>query len=706
MHVRHPNAFAAGLASPCAVGASGVSGNVCGVSIAVHDTVASGLDPALSPIADLTRWIGACERAGGESPEAHRAIEDALAALREAWSARDADARAELARAVTGLTARRLRAPAREVRPAGPDLADVLARLGVRRLRPGQDRAIAAALSGNDALVVMATGSGKSLCYQAPAAVLDGLTVVISPLIALMADQLGGLRRAGIPAAALNSGLREDEQRDVLTRARDGELSLLYVAPERFNSMAFRRAMSELRVDLLVVDEAHCVSEWGHEFRPDYRRVGVFRDELRPRATMALTATAATRVRRDIVRRIGMDRPLEVVGGFDRPNIVFDAMWVEGKGSVARRRALLHAVVEGQAGGKVIVYCGTRRAADETADDLRAAGYTAVSYHAGRADRTEAQEAFTGGAAQVVAATNAFGMGVNVPDVRLVVHTTLPDSLEQHHPEAGRAARDGEPARHVILAGPADEMNVRRRIGRARIGVGEVEALFRRLAARADGDGAFHLDREECGDETDVHLALAERIGALELVGAPGGGRAGRLRVRGLGPDGREELDGQVRAELNRRYRGLDAAAAYVREAACRRRMLLEHFDDTAEPAPEERCCDHCDPPADLAAVAARLERAPEPVRRGTASSAVTALEGLSHEERTRYDALRAWRKATAAAIGWPAFRVSPNRALAAIAVRDPRTEDDLAGVAGVGPWLVENYGEAVLQVLAAVRTA
>lgn len=664
---------------------------------------AGGADPALEPLAELARWVACAEAAGGESPTAASAIEEALAGLREAWSGRDAAGRRELADLVTGLVARRLpEAPAGAGdRPAGLSLHEALDRLGVRRLRPGQDRAIAAALGGRDALVIMATGSGKSLCYQAPAAVNGGLTIVISPLIALMEDQLGGLRRAGLRAAALNSGLDEERQREVLDALRRGDLSLLYVAPERFNSSAFRGAIAGRRVDLLVVDEAHCVSEWGHEFRPDYRRVGAFREELRPRATMALTATAAERVRRDIVRRVGLSDPVQVIGGFDRPNIAFDAAWVAGDGSVARRRAILRAVLADAGDGKAIVYCGTRRAAEETAADLCAAGHAAVAYHAGRSDRAEAQEAFTGGAARVVAATNAFGMGINVPDVRLVVHITLPDSLEQLYQEAGRAGRDGEPARHVILAGPADEVNARRRIDRARIGVREVEALVDRLAARADAGGRFTLDRGECGDETDVHLALAERAGALELVGAPGGGRAGILRRRSLGPEEREEVDAQVRAELTRRRRNLDLAVAYVREDACRRRMLLAHFDDPSEPAPEERCCDRCDPPGDLDVAAARGVIA-SGGRRTPAAPA--ALERLSAAERVRYDALRAWRAATAKAIGWPAFRVSPNRALAAIAVRDPRNEGELAGVTGVGPWLVENYGAAVLDVLRAVR--
>ena len=209
----------------------------------------------------------------------------------------------------------------------------------MRRLRPGQDRAIAAGLAGRDALVVMATGSGKSLCYQAPATVLSGLTVVVSPLIALMADQLAGLERAGVAAATLDSDMPEERQRAALEGARSGAISLLYVAPERFHSASFRAALASSPIALLVVDEAHCVSEWGHEFRPDYRRVGQFRGEIGSPPTMALTATATPRVQADIARRLGLRRPVTVVGGFDRPNITFDVLWVEGKGSVAANGA-------------------------------------------------------------------------------------------------------------------------------------------------------------------------------------------------------------------------------------------------------------------------------------------------------------------------------------------------------------------------------
>ena len=663
---------------------------------ALEQTVIAGAELPLGALAELARRVEAAEIHGSEGPAAHARIEELLADLRAHWGGLDHAGRRRLGHLVTALTARRPPAGDVDAAPRAEALPVVLERLGVRRLRPGQDLAIAAGLAGRDALVVMATGSGKSLCYQAPAAALDGLTVVVSPLIALMTDQLGGLQRAGVAAAALHSGLSDEEGRAALDAARTGRLSLLYIAPERFHSAAFRRALSEARVALLVIDEAHCVSEWGHEFRPDYRRVGQFRRDLRPRATMALTATATERVRVDIARRLGLDDPVEVVGGFDRPNLTFDAAWVEGRGSTARKRRALMAALATAGGGKAIVYCGTRRATDETAQMLRAEGLSAVAYHAGRADRSEAQEEFTAGRAQVVAATNAFGMGVNVPDVRLVVHTALPDSLEQLYQEAGRAGRDGESSRHVILAGPGDEVAIRRRITFARLEPSEVDELLARLAARAAPDGSFEMGRSEVDDAVGFRLAMAERVGALEVEGAPGGGRRGRLTVDRLSPAQRRDLGEQVGAELRRRHVSLDQAVAYIRGDTCRRQVFLDHFGDPSEPAPEERCCDHCAPPSDLASAAVAVAAD----TRSGARAAAEPAEALDVAARKVFDVLRAWRGEVAKELGWPAFRVASNRTLAGIAQAAPRDERSLSAVRGVGPWLLETHGPRILEIV------
>jgi RecQ family ATP-dependent DNA helicase len=334
----------------------------------------------------------------------------------------------------------------------------LLAELGFSSWRPGQREAVEAALEGRDSLIVMPTGGGKSLCYQLPGLATEDLTVVVSPLIALMQDQWQRLTGAGHPVAMISSGMSAEGAREALAQVRDGRARIVYCSPERFASGVFLDALGQRRVDLMAVDEAHCVSEWGHDFRPDYLRLPEIAERLGRPTVMACTATATKAVAAEIVSRFGLRQPLQVRSGFDRPNLSFDVVPLEGKGSVARRLALLEHGLADPENRPAIVYCGTRKDTDELARTLRESGLRALAYHAGMEaeDRSAAQRRFMEGDAEIIVATNAFGMGVDKAGVRSVWHMAIPTSLEAYYQEAGRAGRDGLPARAVLLAMKAD----------------------------------------------------------------------------------------------------------------------------------------------------------------------------------------------------------------------------------------------------------
>jgi RecQ family ATP-dependent DNA helicase len=334
----------------------------------------------------------------------------------------------------------------------------LLAELGYAEWRAGQREAVVAALEGRDSLIVMPTGGGKSLCYQLPGLASDDLTIVVSPLIALMRDQWLRLTQAGQPVTMISSGMDEGEAWSALESVRSGEARIVYCAPERFASGAFVEALGQRKIDLLAVDEAHCVSEWGHDFRPDYLRLPAIADRLGRPTVMACTATATKPVAAEIAQRFGMREPLQVRSGFDRPNLSFDVVALEGKGSKARRQALLEAGLADPVNRPAIVYCGTRKDTDEVAGLLREAGLRALAYHAGMESeaRSNVQQQFMAGEAEVIVATNAFGMGVDKADVRSVWHMAIPTSVEAYYQEAGRAGRDGLPSRAVMLAMKSD----------------------------------------------------------------------------------------------------------------------------------------------------------------------------------------------------------------------------------------------------------
>jgi ATP-dependent DNA helicase RecQ len=332
-------------------------------------------------------------------------------------------------------------------------LAELRGQFGHQGFRPGQERIIAAVLDGHDVLAVMPTGSGKSLCYQLPAILLPGTTLVVSPLISLMKDQVDELNRRGIPSGALHSLLAADERRRVVRAAGRGELRLLYVAPERFGSELFAGLLADIGISRFVIDEAHCVSQWGHDFRPDYRRLRgaalkCRRSDGEPgRPPMAaFTATATPEVRDDVVELLGLERPQLLVGGFDRPNIFLRVERVDEDEKHERLLPLVR-------GRRALVYTATRKTAESAAAFLAGTGVTAAAYHAGLkdAERTRVQDAFAAGSLPVVCATNAFGMGIDRPDVEAVVHYAIPGSVEAYYQEIGRAGRDGRPATATLL---------------------------------------------------------------------------------------------------------------------------------------------------------------------------------------------------------------------------------------------------------------
>lgn len=329
---------------------------------------------------------------------------------------------------------------------------------GYQQYRPGQDTIINAALHGRDCLVVMPTGGGKSLCYQVPALVLSGLTVVVSPLISLMKDQVDQLLANGVCAACLNSTQNREEQLAVLDGCRSGEIRLLYIAPERLMMDNFVERLSQWNLTLLAVDEAHCISQWGHDFRPEYALLGQLRAHVPQVPFMALTATADETTRLDIVRLLGLNDPLIQVSSFDRPNIRYMLM------EKFKPMDQLMRYVQEQRGKSGIIYCNSRSKVEDTAARLQGRGISAGAYHAGldHAVRSSVQEKFQRDDLQIVVATVAFGMGINKPNVRFVVHFDIPRNIESYYQETGRAGRDGLPAEAMLFYDPADMAWLRR----------------------------------------------------------------------------------------------------------------------------------------------------------------------------------------------------------------------------------------------------
>src|SRR6476660_5724870 len=451
---------------------------------------------------------------------------------------------------------------------ATTDLSAELQRLfGFERFRPGQREAIEGTLSGRDVLALMPTGSGKSLCYQLPALLGEGVTLVVSPLIALMQDQSAALRAGGHEDVEMIASIMTGEQVGVaLARIAARRARLVYVAPERFSSRRFLDAIGQANVDRLAIDEAHCLSEWGHDFRPDYLRLSDVRKRLGTPATLALTATATPRVARDIVSALELRDPVIASTGFDRPNLFLEVLHVAGEAGKPR---MLLAHLKDRKRLPAVVYCGRRKTCEQVAAHLLGDGISAAPYHAGLPSRERT-------------ATTAFGMGIDKADVRSVVHWTIPSSPEEYYQQAGRAGRDGAPAVCTLLYTAADKGLIAYFIDRAKLDPGRLDGVHALLAANADPSGVFRVSESDVpADDPRVAVAVLERAGALELFPARSGAFSGRLAEPSLSRRHSAAAMVAMKRQQNLRWDRLKAIDRYAAGDGCRRDAPLGYFGAT-----------------------------------------------------------------------------------------------------------------------------
>ena len=594
------------------------------------------------------------------------------------------------------------------VETADPVLDVVERTWGFSSLRPLQRQAIDAVLARRDSLLVVPTGAGKSLCFQAPALLLDGLTVVVSPLLALMKDQVDALVSSGVAAAALNSMTATDDQRAIEHRAADGSLRLLFVSPERMATASLRALLRRSRVHAFAIDEAHCISHWGHDFRPEYRQLRDLR-ELFPEASIhAFTATATERVRADICAELRMREPLVLVGDLDRPNLRYRV--IPRSDEVAQ----IEEVIRRHPGEAGIVYCIRRKDVDFVAGMLSARGYRVTGYHAGmNADeRREAQEAFASERVDIVVATVAFGMGIDRSNVRFVVHAGMPKSIEHYQQEAGRAGRDGLASECILLHDSGDAMTWGRILEQS-ISDGDqlavamtqldiinrfaMSGVCRHRALVEHFGGQWSLDTcdacdlclgelETVAESTTIAqkilscvVRVGESFGAAHVAGVLRGERSARILERRhetlstfglLARHDRDEIRGWIAQ--------LVAGGALLQDG-------------------------HPRPVLRLGPQARAILRGQSPVRLVQTTSNAVIRDGIDEwlgVDRELFEELRTWRRDAAAARGVAAFIILGDRTLREIAAVRPSTADRLRAIPGIGEVRLREHGQELMHVL------
>ena len=604
--------------------------------------------------------------------------------------------------------------------PTDPRISAVLARWwGFDQLRPLQAEAIAAALDGHDSVVIMPTGGGKSLCYQLPPLVGETTDVVVSPLVALMKDQVDALEAIGYPAAALHSQMSQEERTNVRDRLAAGELRLLFTAPERLVNSGLLDLLARVGVKRFAIDEAHCISQWGHDFRPEYRQLALLRDRFPAASVHAFTATATPRVRADIAAQLNLRSPRVLLGTFDRPNLCYRV--------VPRTDRITQTLTTlGRHRGEAsIVYCISRKETEQLAARLAAEGILAKPYHAGLdpTKRRRTQEAFARETIDVVVATVAFGMGIDRSDVRLVLHTSLPKSLEAYQQETGRAGRDGLAAECVLLYSSADvfswESLVRKSAGESdldpdeqeRLIAGQLEHLhaMRRYAQAArcrhaalseyfgqaygaEPCGACDVCLGETESLPDSTVMAQKLISCVARVGERFGVRHVCEVLRGA------KTDGIIRHGHDRLSTFGLLAAIDQRTAENFVHQLLDQ--GLLDRSPGDR------PVVLLNTLSWEVMRGQRPVvllepRSGRAKASKADADDWQGVDRDLFERLRSWRRRVAEARGKPAWTILDDKALRAIARDKPTSPAALLRVKGIGEKRLADFGEAILDLVA-----